>query len=832
METTRTLASAETQVTTTFESDREVVTMAPPSACSLPGAIANVSSIPFSQDLKSFLGKWVQIGTGTLNAASNGQIGSWDFPEVLFSEFIFQDKLQGFQGIKGTILVKVLINGTNYQQGRLMLVFHPQAQVTGVNAISRLQHLTSITQLPHVEIDVSCDSEAIIEIPYISNTLFYNLFTGVGPWGRAYLWVYSPLLTGAGSADCSYAIWACFDPKTVELYNPAKGTIATVAYKPQMKARSRKPRRRGWENAGRPPGDVEAEGEMDGPISGALNLTSKVASTMSLIPSLSALAAPVSWAAGVGGKLASAFGFSAPLDQSATAKHERRFGMGWNNCDQPDRSQVVGITSVNAVEMLPCTGVTDDDEMAFDFMVTRKAYYTKFDWLETNAVGDLLFSTVLRPIQWQSSAGTGAGTVAWRSPLAQLGTMFRMWRGDHVLTFKLVKTDLHTGRLMVVYYPGLASAPATFSDNVYCHRAVIDISCGSEFEYTFPFVLERPYATKSESIGLVAIYVVNALKFPDLVANKITTLVEVSGAPGFEFAAHEGDPWYPAYITVSPSLTYLGPPEENVDSKGKAPASLKQKPIKFIEAAALPPVREVEVYHPQMLVSTKVPSAADRDACAIKSEKIGGATRRAPSLDPAKVCIGERLTSVRQLIQRNCGAKATPSGDDIIRPFSVGLAKFDGTNVVMPDFSYDEYSRWANFFMYYRGGVRLKMVCGNSATLYRCRLRWGIGGAPIVASAAGQPLLAGPAWLMEHGTMGSGCLQVQVPGILGLTARIVRPNYTGFNTPNDIYDTASLGIQMTGVVLPSFATIMRQGAEDMQFFYFLGVPPVLSAPVL
>jgi hypothetical protein len=856
VKTERDLATPETTGTTTFlNTDRDAVKMEPKPRAPLPADLSLSSVVNFSQDLKTFLGKWVQLDSGIIDSTSTGALGSWNLPEDLLSRPIFSDKLEGFQGLRGTILIKVLLNGTMYQQGKLLVVFLPQSQVSGVVTAHRLVHNTTITQLPHVEIDIACDSEAVIEIPYISNTLFYNMFTGVGPWGSVQLRVYEPLATGAGSIDLSYSVWACFDPKTVELFNPAKAATFTAAarkgFVPQMKSR-KTARRRGWENGPRPPGEKEIAGEMDGPISGALQLAGKVAGAASLIPALSAVAAPASWVAGVGAKLASAFGFSAPLDDTKATMMTRTFARGWSNCDMPDRSQVLAVTAQNCVELMPSLGPTTEDELSIDFLVTRKAYHTKFTWAATDVSMTVLGYLQLRPIEFQTQFGSGASTIYVRTPLCHVANQFYLWRGDIVLTFKMVKTDMHYGRMLLVYYPGLTSPPADPTDNVFCHRAVIDITSGAEFEYSFPFMSERPYLELLSPVGTAVLYVLNPLKFPDLVANSITIQVEASGAPGFEFAVpYYGDDYYPAYVTSVPSVGRTGPPLPEVAlkplAKGSPMEAKKEEkrlgpyaprrvasPLSADDLKRLSRPRQIELdltdddeegLQPQSLVSKKAPTAADNDACAIRTDSLGGAQEQAATLAPARLCVGERITSIRQLIQRASGAGGTYTTNAMLRPWSVGLALYDGVSTVaLRDLSRDAFSRWAVCYQYMRGSVRLKVPMANGYAW--AKFVYPGAGAPIQTTSDGP--LSGRPVILEQFTVGSGALELQVPQYLGLHARLIRPVRTAVNEPEDEYNSPNPGVLIGGTAPSTILTssILRQGGEDFQLGYWLGVPPL------
>lgn len=845
LETSRSEATVETTVTTTFETGGMASVAVPkntpsPIQCILEGTTTHVV-----QDIKAYLGKWVQIGQGTIDGTSTGQLGSWNFPEVLLAMPIYANKLEGFQGVRGTILVKVLINGTPYQQGKLLLSFIPQAQVNGTVPAIRLAHFMTITQLPHAEIDISCDSECIFEIPYISPALFYNMLTGEGPWGTMYMHVYAPLATGSGSTDCNYAVWACLDPRTVELYNPTKAALAVVPqlkpnrFKGQMKTRSKRVRGRSA------PGTVEAEAMSSGTVSSALLSTSKVAGSLSMIPSLSALAGPVAWATGVAGKLASAFGFSKPLDADKVCRMERSYMFGASNCDQPDRSQSLAITSYPAVELMPDLSLTDEDEMAYDYLVTRKAYWTRWDWSSSASPMVLLKTIIMNPREFIATSGSGIAATQFRTPMAHLACNHSLWRGDIVLTFKLVKTDSHTGRLLIVFFPGLTTAPVDATDTEFCHRAVIDLTTGNEFTYTIPMADESPYLYTTGAYGCVCVYVLTGLRSPDLVAPFVTMICEVSGAPGFEFAHSQFDGWCPAYFTLSSPLTKaIAPAPYTPNMKGKSPMigqsfedsprlvhplqiiALEEGVVITDEDTPAPALR----FEGQMLTSNKVPTATDKNTCAVQTTTLGGATSGSKNLCAARLCIGERLTSVRQLVIRFTGCTLPGAAPYRLRPYSVGLVLFNGSTAVLaPALTGDWWGHFANCYAYNRGTVRFKLMPTGGVVRAR-QVADGNTTAAITNSATFSWDLISTNWTYDHFSNGSGHLSVQTNPASAYFTRLTRPIRTSVNEPVDAYTRPHPVVDLD-VSNNLFAnSILRAGGEDCQFSYFLGIPPLQLLP--
>jgi len=70
----------------------------------------------------------VQTGLWSASDATETQLYTANFPEVLIANAMYQEKLRGFVGLRATLVVKVQVNSQPFQQGRLMLQYYPYAQ--------------------------------------------------------------------------------------------------------------------------------------------------------------------------------------------------------------------------------------------------------------------------------------------------------------------------------------------------------------------------------------------------------------------------------------------------------------------------------------------------------------------------------------------------------------------------------------------------------------------------------------------------------------------------------------------------------------------------------
>jgi len=158
---------------------------------SLDSGLLSNASTGFYQDIAEFLAKPYPLYNGTFSGTDNS--GTFPLTDCLtnfFTHPIYSNKVSGFLGIRATFVLRLQVNAERFQQGRYLLCFAPLMTNSASGYPGSLPRLTqvratptNVTQLPKVELDLNCDTEAILEIPYVSPYSHYNLLTGVGDHG-------------------------------------------------------------------------------------------------------------------------------------------------------------------------------------------------------------------------------------------------------------------------------------------------------------------------------------------------------------------------------------------------------------------------------------------------------------------------------------------------------------------------------------------------------------------------------------------------------------------------------------------------------------------------
>jgi hypothetical protein len=656
------------QNTTTATNDGGVVTSTRIHV-PLSNELLNSARTMVSNEIASFLSKPMVVATGTLNTTDTFAVPkvTRNIPSDLINVAgnIWANKLQGTFGFRGELHLTLQINGNRFQQGRYMLVFCPTGGATSnlsnTTAFVRahMATLTEVTQLPRVELDVNCDTEGSLVIPFINVQGWSVVKAGFayGNVGVVSLLAYSPLIAPAGSTNCAFTIFAHYEK--VEI------TMPTM---PQSGRAYGKVRR----NPGRP-ADAEADSGGLGPIQSAANKVGMASKILSGIPLLASVALPVSWASDIVGRAAGAFGWARPRNEGPTIYMSKQVMHRFTNVDAQDNSTKLALFDRNEVEDIPNFAGGDVDELSLNYVAGISAYYTSISWATSSPAGTPIMTEAVSPRLYTRNTSQASTVITHLTPLAFVSSFFSMWRGTVRYTFKLVKTEFHSGRLLVAITPydlaNIGATPAVTLDNSqFLHRTIIDVRNGNEFTVDVPYMAFAQYrATYGDDkySAMINLIVLNPLVAPSGVSTSVNILVEISAGDDFEWAG-------PAQPSGSP----------------------------------------VYQWTPQ---SGRIVPQAGRKDCAITEETIGGA-HDIHSLMPARAAIGERVLSFRSLLKRFNRIITTPDGQTTDQFFScyppqISVRQIDAVPaVIATTMSFDTYDRVASCYAIVRGSMRWKAI--------------------------------------------------------------------------------------------------------------------------
>jgi hypothetical protein len=769
------------QETVTFYSD----TLTP--SASIPQEFSKDMSLDYSlkedrvHDIISFLRRPVVIGEflWSTTDTSNLMLASFTNPTVILNHVMNNDKVRGFVGFKGKMVVRLQVNAQRFQQGRLILHYVPLYDHQTANRRNTANsNLVFKTQQPRIDFDIATDTEVLLEIPFVYPFEYYNL-RGQNPTiGTFFVSVYSPLISPTGDTNCDVVVWGHFED--VEVVFP-------TLLLPQV----------GGGRKSLITQELQASGP--GPISALFGRVSKAASIMGEIPLLSSVAFPAAWMASVTSRAASAMGWSNPSQSAPASRMQNTRTPFMNNASGVDNSLKLSLMSDNEVQVLPGFAGTNIDELNLRHFCSIPAFIKTFNWTTAQATGTLLWSSPVSPPAMSNdvSVATTSSTLTARlpTPLSFASSFFKLWRGSICFTIKVVKTEFHSGRLLFTFAPDCSLDPV-FADIDPLYKEVLDLRHSNEFSVCIPYVSSTPWKSVPNDIGVgrVGLYVLNSLRGPATVSTSVQILVEANGGPDIEFA-------YPSINTRVPMTGQFTP---QVGGDIFQPQVLGDDAAECGNAVSMPIA----------------------DTIASSSNNTGG-------FSAVKYCIGESISSFRQLMKRSCPKLfLTPAlgATTRLNPFFISLPNFvaGADPVIANEMTVDFYDVLGSCFAFSRGGARIKLWSqGGGITTYKARLIDFTASGLYTLTPTFSPAMCSSVVTSLNVMMGA--LEVEVPQY---TQGHMRANLVGLNNVTLTTSTFNTNVCIEYVLDPVTAALpvyhYRQTADDSDFGFFYGVVPLVA----
>jgi hypothetical protein len=770
--------------TTTFHEDENVLIKEFPRYISIGNSFKDTALGAREHEIKDFLRRPILCASGIYSTTSvvGSQLQTIPLPSACLSNASYSDKLRGFYGFRAKMICRVQVNSQRFQQGRLLLHYLPQTATMSAARLScALSNLVLITQQPRVDFDIGADTEVMLEIPYVSNSMFYNLTDGSFDFGTFYLTVYSALATGGGSTTCTYSVWCHFEDVEVQYPTVSQSGIKVL-------------RARGKGAASLDVSDQELQSQGLGPISGILSKASKSASILSEIPLISSFTAPASWMMGVMGRAADAIGFSKPTNAGPSEKRQLTTFAYMNNTNAIDNSIKIAVRSDNSVSQLPGFAGTDIDEMSIAYLVSIPSWFSTSTWTTNQTQGTSVLVFNLAPLNGYTQSVTNAGTTYQYGSYPVYGYIanhFKLWRGSITLTLKIVRTEFHSGRLLVAFFPGkdlgISNPKITFANTQYVYREIIDLRTSSEVSITFPWTSLTPYLDVGNSYGVVQVYVLNPLVAPATISTSCDVICEVSGAPDFEFAAPKAGNIAPAIFT----------PQSGISATSK-----------------------------------RIESVMDNSNINV-------------GLEPAMYCVGERIQSIRQLIKRFTSWYVQTSTSTNLRltvsPSIHYLPQVSTSNGVytIPNMKVDMLSYYAPLFRFQRGSTRVKVIDhALMAANFTTDLFYNIGASgysnPPVTSTF-TPVST--ALCCDHPTVvvpslsGGGEYEIPYYSMTHSSHVVVASSLAALPAREAVDNQPALTVTQASAGYSGGTRIYRSAGDDFSFGFFIGTVPLAYLPL-
>jgi hypothetical protein len=785
-------------VTTQFVSDSNIVSATKSLAVDIDPSFINSSSDSLSQEVKDFLQKPVIIASSTFATTDTySTFAEFLSPNDILSanSSMMADKLKGYLGFRATTVLRLVVNATRFQQGRYNLQFVPTGgaivAATG-NSRNRVNAITSTLvqriQLPHVELDLNCDTEAILKYKFNSAYNFFPLSsltsgTSLMSFGLFKIYPYSALVAGSGNNTCGYTLWASFeDIELISAAVPQSGRSFSTSTKKKNET------------------DQEQVSSGMGPISSALMRVKGAADVFTRVPLLSSYASMTSWYAEILSGAASAFGWSRPVNLEHSGRVTQNYLPYAANVDGPDESFPLSFSYKNQVGKAQGFSGTDADEMDFSFLCSIPVYNSTLPWIPTNPSGFVLVNIPVRPLGLLVTRTVTAVAITDVGPYQLIANMFEQWRGSMVYKFKFVKTEFHSGRIAVSFSPvnsSFVQVIPSLAESAFLHRQIIDIRECNEFTFVVPFISSTPYKLSTDPIGTLMFHVLDPLVAPDTVSQTVSIIVEHCMASDAEFAVP------------------------------------KRNNMQYVMGIA-----------PQSGGSF---SNSETNICANYRGNIGSSLVPLDECSNSLFCVGERISSLRTLMKmpNPLVMQVAPTAALYLNiiPYMLPYRFYNTTpayvdSVVFPDL----YTLITSLYLYVRGGVRLKYLdntavtaaepfvaylgSGITSTLTQVGVNFSGTDGAFDPSSTNRNGLPSVYWKAGY----SG--EVQVPAYGRNHSRLVTDCLVNSSAPtsyNNANTSTSPSVFVSRTTVPSVATlsgVLRSASDDANCGVFLAVPPV------
>lgn len=468
--------------------------------------------------------------------------------------FSVSDRFSGAYGFRATTCFRIVVAAPPQAAGLLRVFYDPIAinLKPGANFSYGISNnrtnwrpfdFTAFTQLPGAELNFEDATALDYKIPYTSFLSFMPL-TKDDDYCPTWLGQFSitdllPIAFAVGTAEPTITIYTWLeDIEILGSINPVLTEIEAQAGEPE---------------------DVE----VDGPLSGPLYKTSKALNIISnMVPSISSLAAPLSWASRLAANAVAAYGYSKPIDNSKTMRFWDTSISFQNNADGPDPCFSMGMLQDNSIKYTNRIGGTDVDEMSFAHLMSKTCGLARFNIVPSTR--GRVYSVPLCPQAMYRQTSTdslvtptlpldaknfyrnqdqfGPGAIITPTIPFWLGMAFKKYRGTYKFTVKCNKTRFHGGRLMLVFtpfskieetstklVPGVEDTTGTSELSQYATSCLWDLRETNTCEFECPWIATTEYLQNFIPYGVFSIHVVDNLTVPESVSQSLDILVEVSG---------------------------------------------------------------------------------------------------------------------------------------------------------------------------------------------------------------------------------------------------------------------------------------------------------------
>lgn len=505
------------------------------------------------------------------------------------------NRLNHYRLLRGRLHIKIVISGTQFHYGRLLVHYLPLPFFDGYSFVGSTPAtdslMTLFSQRPHAWINPTTSKGCEMVLPFFWPANAVDIVTGnYDILGSLGLSTVDPLShANGGDSDVSINVFAWMEECRFAIpthVNSAGLLPQSLEIVPQSKQKKMKP---------------QPENENPGVVSRISTTVAAVAGKLTSAPVIGPYAKATEIGAKAVGAIGSLFGFSRPvMKESSMFRPRTKANLAVTNIVDDIPKLTVDVNQEITVDPR-VADLGDTDEMDLSYVAGKESYLTSFPWTTNTAEETLLWNAVVEPTACHTTT-TSDGFAYDLTALAYAAVPFSYWRGKLKYRFQVVSSAVHRGRLKVVYDPVKTLPTGSFEQTTTQYTTIVDIGETTDFCITIGWgqplsyrpilpLIEAQTRTLFDTTalsydstvdffgnGTIAVYCMNQLVSTSNSGNDIKVYVSVS-AEEIEFAVPE-----------SRSLSELR--LSSVENVAPLPAILPQSADDAVEDAAAPEVVE------------------------------------------------------------------------------------------------------------------------------------------------------------------------------------------------------------------------------------------------
>lgn len=491
---------------------------------------------------------------------------------------VLTEKLSNFRYFKSDFQFHIKVNSNPFVQGGLIIYWIPMyKQLTTYRKNTTNCYLTGASSMPHVTINLSSSNSATLTVPYAHVQPYIDLTSSdiddTLSLGRLYVRPLVMLDSPQTSTAVSLTVMGSFvNPEWKVPINDSLSSIrmkhlrrnlvrykaqdeVTYSRNKQGKVHTSKKRKVVNPHQHNAPKDIPKntrEGEKTGPVTLISGVVANVADALTGVPVIGAVASGVGWISRMVNLVAAYYGWSKPTDLVMASTMANKEGYNMMHSEGKDHSTTIALLQDNSV--LTTASTTETDELSFAHIFKQANMINRFSWPGASIAGSKLFAQEVSPVP--ASMHNNANNSLYVGTLAYTALQAKYWRGTIDYQIEFFKTQYHSGRIIMVYFPHLTAneVPSQYDLSLMTtnYSMIYDLNMpdmdnSDKFSFSIPYMSAQPWKNTYTELGNVptvggkyvcngsfAIYVLNELVHPDTVCDYVRAVVSYSGGDDFE----------------------------------------------------------------------------------------------------------------------------------------------------------------------------------------------------------------------------------------------------------------------------------------------------------